>query len=594
MLEVGLSFSFINAMASSFADLLTPALLKKLADDRSYQRGEVYFRQGQVSSLTEYEGVLVAEVQGSEPYQVEFSADQGKLLYECDCPIGSDGIFCKHCAAVGLAWLNQPATQPKTDRSPGLSTTTLKDVQQYLEQQDQATLVRLILDRAMRDTDWREHLLMKTASARPQGLDLKTFQRALKTAISTRGYIEYGEVRSYAQGIEKVLDSIADLLEQGHASSVIDLCEFAIPLLEGAIESVDDSNGHVGSLLEEVQELHHRACKQAQPDPIALAERLFELEMGSGYDVFSGALNSYAEILGSQGTARYRQLAEAEWANVPALKPGQPSSYSSRRSQLSSIMEELARQTGDVEAIVAVKRRDLSRASAYLQIAQLYQDAGQRDRALQWAEDGLKAFVDRPDARLRDFVVEAYQQRGWFDRAMAIVWAEFTELSSLRTYQKLKTEAERSQQWDKWRQAAIAHIREQIKQAQQQKQGLLAYTYRDHSLLVEIFLWQGETDLAWQEAKTGGCSKQLWLKLADQRQQDRPEDALSIYMNEVEPLIQQTNNTAYAQAVEFVKKSRSLMLRLEMRSQFDQYLRHLRDTYKAKRNFIKLLNQEDL
>jgi uncharacterized Zn finger protein len=590
MLEVGLSFSFINAMASSFADLLTPDLLKKLAGDRSYQRGEAYFRQGQVDSLAEYEGVLAAEVQGSESYQVEFSVDQGKLLYECDCPVGSDGIFCKHCVAVGLAWLNQPATQ----RKPETPTTTLKDVQQYLEQQDQSTLVRMILDRVMKDTDWREHLLMKTASARPQGLDLKTFQRALKTAISTRGYVEYGAVRSYAQGIEKVLDSIADLLEQGHASAVIDLCEFAIPLLEAAIGSVDDSNGYVGELLEQVQELHHRACEQAQPDPIALAERLFELEMGSDYGMFAGALNTYAEILGSKGTARYRQLAEAEWVDIPALKPGQPPSYGSKRSRLSSIMEELAKQTGDIEAIVAVKRRDLSRASAYLQIAQLYQDAGQHDRALQWAEDGLKAFVDRPDVRLRDFLVAIYQQRGWSDRAMAIVSAEFTELPSLRTYQKLKTEAERSQQWDKWRQAAIAHIREQIKQAQQQKQGLLAHTYRDHSLLVEIFLWEGETDLAWQEAKTGGCSKQLWLKLADQRQQDHPEDALSIYMNEVEPLIQQTHNNAYAQAIEFVKKSRSLMLRLEMRSQSDQYLQHLRDTYKAKRNFIKLLNQENL
>ncbi|UBF27128.1 hypothetical protein K9N68_03945 [Kovacikia minuta CCNUW1] len=384
------------------------------------------------------------------------------------------------------------------------------------------------------------------------------------------------------------------LLDGGHAQAVMELCEYAIPLLETALNAIDDSNGYAGGVLARLQELHLRACKQAKPDPLKLAERLFEFEMGTAYDTFYGAVDTYADVLGQSGLARYRELAEAAWAELPTLTPGQQPSYSSDRWRLTQIMERLAWQSGDVEAVVAIKRRDLSRSYTYLQIAELYQKAGQADPALKWAEDGLKAFPDSPDSRLQNFLVQEYQQRGRFDQAMQIVWTMFTESPSLMTYQKLKTEAERGNQWTKWREQAISHIRQQIERPKQQKQGKLAYIYRDRSLLVEIFLWEGAIELAWQEAKAGDCSKELWLKLADLCQQNHPEDSLSIYMNQIEPLIQQANNAAYAQAVDFLKPVKKLMLQLNLRSQFEQYLEHLRSTHKAKRNLMKLLNEAKL
>ena len=38
--------------------------------------------------------------------------------------------------------------------------------------------------------------------------------------------------------------------------------------------------------------------------------------------------------------------------------------------------------------------QDLSQPSRYLQIAQLYDNAGQIEEAIHWAEDGLEAFQD--------------------------------------------------------------------------------------------------------------------------------------------------------------------------------------------------------
>lgn len=59
----------------------------------------------------------------------------------------------------------------------------------------------------------------------------------------------------------------------------------------------------------------------------------------------------------------------------------------------------------------------------------------------------------------------------------------------------------------------------------------------DHSELVRIFLWEGNVEAAWREAKEGGCSNELWLELATGREENHPEDSLSIYEARIEPLI---------------------------------------------------------
>ncbi|MEB3294312.1 MAG: hypothetical protein VKJ24_14225, partial [Synechococcales bacterium] len=114
----------------------------------------------------------------------------------------------------------------------------------------------------------------------------------------------------------------------------------------------------------------------------------------------------------------------------------------------------------------------------------------------------------------------------------------------------------------------------------------------DRSILVEIYLWEGVSDQAWQEAQAGGCAQRLWLELAQHRQADYPADVLPIYQREVESLIQQTNNKAYASAIEFLQNVHQLMVRLDQVAEFTAYCDHLHQTYRTKRNFISLLKKQ--
>lgn len=51
--------------------------LRQLADERSYERGEAYSRQGRVRGLAEFEGTLTATMRGTRQYRV-------KLWYESE------------------------------------------------------------------------------------------------------------------------------------------------------------------------------------------------------------------------------------------------------------------------------------------------------------------------------------------------------------------------------------------------------------------------------------------------------------------------------------------------------------------------------
>lgn len=115
--------------------------------------------------------------------------------------------------------------------------------------------------------------------------------------------------------------------------------------------------------------------------------------------------------------------------------------------------------------------------------------------------------------------------------------------------------------------------------------------WADHSLLVEIFLWENEFDAAWQEACQGGCSDSLWLDLARRREADHPRDAIEVYRKLVGPIVAHTNNQAYAEAAALIKRIGKLMTGPEKSEEFRRYLDTLRTEFKRKRNFMQMLDK---
>jgi hypothetical protein len=420
--------------------------------------------------------------------------------------------------------------------------------------------------------------------------------RAFEQAVRVRDFVHYREASAWARGVDDTSDNISHLLEDGQAAAVIDLCDSALRKLVDASGAIDDSDGHLSMLRDRLQDIHFRACQEAKPDPVALARRLLDWELHSELDVFYGAAEGYAKILGAKGLKEYRRLAEAEWEKVPAQTAKEEGSRWGAHFRITHIMESLARASGGTEELVAVMSRDLSHAYSYLRIAEVYREARQHDNALTWAEKGLKAFPEHTDGRLREFAAEEYHRRRRHEDAMKLMWAEFSERPYLETYRTLERHAKKSGEWPQWRERALAEIRRRIAKAKEESRGQTRQRWMrpndDHSPLVEIYLYERDIEAAWREAQAGGCSDGLWLQLAAKREEEHPADAAPIYLKQAEAAVSATRNGHYEDAVGLLVKAAAVMKHIGESAEFVRSLEALRAKYKIKRNFIKLLEQK--
>lgn len=571
---------------------VTPEILRRLAGTRSFERGEDYYEDKTVRSLRRSDNGVRAMVQGTHRYRVRLWNDDGGLGYDCTCPVGWDGDFCKHCVAVGLAW--HAGGECGGDGSSGF---TEGDMRSYLQRLDKEELVSMLLDQAEEDDRLHRRLMVRAAQTTEGTADISVWKQALDDALEVDDFVSYREAHDYANDVEDVIDSLEDLLRDGQAEKVIDMAEYGLEEVERGLEHTDDSNGWMGGQLARLQELHLEACRMAPPDPEDLAERLFEWEIETPYDTFYQAVFVYADILGETGRAVYRRLAEAEWAKMPALAPGDEDTHRyGGRYRITSIMEALARESGDFDALIAIKSRDLSKSGNYLGIAQLYQDAGDSDRALDWAERGWRAFPGaKQDDRLRTFIADAYQKQGRHDEAMALIWDAFADRPWLETYKNLERHGRHAKQWPGWRDKALALIRERIAEAKAEPPDLpwwMQVSSRGHSLLVEIFLHEGDPEAAWREAEAGSCSGTLWLELAKHREKSHPADAVRIYRNHIAALLRNTGNRVYDEAVRYLERIRTVLAQSGTEAEFPPLLTEIRATHNRKRNLMKLLDQK--
>lgn len=567
----------------------------ELAGERAFERGTDYFQNGQVVGLKEENGTITAWVRGTHYYRVRVWGEGEELASECNCPVGQDGVFCKHCVAVGLAWFVRRQHEGGVTGRHAKREVSDEEIRAHLMGQDKNRLVELLMDHAEWDSDFRDRLVLTTAKRDGKAPDLAAFRTAIDKAIGHRNFVEYGRMPEYARGIEAIVDSLGDLLKRSNANEVRELTERALKRMESAMNQVDDSDGFMGGILDRLQELHLSACGAAKPELATFAKFLFEWEIASDWEIFLGAAETYAGVLGKAGLAEYCKLAEAKWAKVPALAPGEkdPERYGGRW-RITHIMETLAKQTGDVEALVAVKSRDLSEAFSFLEIAEVYKAAGNVDAAIEWAERGARAFPVHTDGRLRKFLIEEYYSRGRHDEAIAIAWTSFREHASLDAYQGLHHSALRTKQWPQWREKALTQLREEVagKRKPSQKAQWPSRARADHSDLVEIYLWEGDIESAWAEAKSGGCHNALWSRLAEMRENDHPEDAIAVYSEQLKPALQWAQQRAYEEAVDILRKIRKLMMRIDKQAEFASLVQSIRVRYQPRRNFMRLLDAQ--
>ena len=230
--------------------------------------------------------------------------------------------------------------------------------------------------------------------------------------------------------------------------------------------------------------------------------------------------------------------------------------------------------------------RDLTSHLLYLEIAELYRDAAQYGKALQWAQNGLNALTGYKDSRLVAFAIEEYHRLEMHEEALNLVWKEFNASFRMEFYKKLERHALRAGAWPEWRKRALSEIRARIAKVKEQTAGLKRNLYdwekTDHTFLIEIMLSENNQEAAWQEAQLGGCPDPLWLRLADLRAVQYPMDAAPVYLK-------QANLAIYGDmrnAVRLFEKAALTMQRSGQGPEFKAQMKRILAKHKTNRNFI--------
>lgn len=457
---------------------------------------------------------------------------------------------------------------------------------EFLRVQDPAWQVDELLAAAERDPLLRARLEVAAGADARAAYDDRALRQLLERAIEIADFVGYREASTYFYGVSEALDAVADLIHTGFPDAAAHLAEYALELLEGAAGLVDDSDGGLSAAIERAEEVHLDACAAGDPDRVRLAERLVQRALTSEYEVFLTALPDYEAVLGPSGMARYGELVEAAWRDLP---PKTPRDYSSRRFVVTHLMEVLAECTGGADALIEVLSRDVTSTYDVLRIAQRLCTDGRDDEALDWLKRGMSD--SDPDSRLRSLAAECHVRGGRVAEAGELLWANFRDHPSLESYVALHDAT--GEQFFAWRERALELLRG-APAATSRFTSMPYMQHAGHSTLVEVLLWEGEPDAAWQAAADGGCCDELWLRLARIRGATHPADAIPVLLAAADQAIGHKKRGSYRVAASLLAEACTLFTRCDRAADFESHLAALRAAHKPKRALREELDRAGL
>ena len=610
-------------MAAAPDQFLNRALLRHLAGEQLFASGEQCYALGRVRQIRAAKEKVSARVAGNPTRRVKLWRRSGKLFFQCDCEAGRAEQFCKHCVAVGLAWLSQSegptsttVAESRADASADKKDAATRENERrrlasHLKTLDANRLAKLVLEATDYDEILRRRLLLetigvvRTRAARPRSgrnetePDFAAYQQILQEAIRPNGYVDFHAMADFVQGIEEAIAPLNELLRDGWHDAVVGLTEFALVELDAASDRVDTGDGMLNRVYDELQRLHLDACRAGPPRSMELASRLLHYELEGGLGIFNNAFRTYEEVLGPVGQAVWRTLLIDEWqqtigngADIKTDESGRPA-MDHRLFQVQMLMERMARDSGDIEALIALKKADLQGVHDYVALAELLAGAGRLGEAIACAEEARQQFPNSPEKLVwRGFLVTAYAQAGRADDAISLAWDQFREACELEAWRELKALVMRHEPtaWPEWSERALDQVRKQLGPTQQRNADAAESLGTDQSRVVELLIEENLYDNAWLTASAGGCREDLWLRLGMLREREHPDEALTIYQRHINRLLSGRTLGNYHEALALLDRMRSLSAEHQRGAAFDKYRAALRSAHRQKRSFIRLLD----
>jgi len=459
---------------------------------------------------------------------------------------------------------------------------SLDELLAYLDHCDREELLELLRSCVMYDDALRGTLTVRIVTATDTGApNAAKAKRAIDQGIDVDDFVPWNAMRAWVNRAMGVVEQLERQFAQGKQQGLLDLVDHAIGRVEGTVGQVDDSGGEIRMLLDRLETLHHDVAAVSQLDKEALARKLYEWTKQSPVDVFYDAVERYADVLGPRGLDAYRTAVQADFEKLPKLgSSDRDKRYETGRAFIMTQMETLARQSGNVEDIVAVLKSDLSCSFQYQRIAEEYKSCGDLKQAIEWAERGLSSFRDR-DPRLVSLLAKLHAENGKPKKAAELEWQNFVARPGIEAYKLLQAHATAASNWLRWRARARNLLRDQLKNPRSSDQ---------RALLVELLIHDHEADAALTLARAGACTDHGWRLLAQYFEKTRPLESAQIYTNLLGSTLSVANKRAYGQAIYQLGVISTLLKAGGDAKQFSIVVKDVRRRHGLKRNLMAMLD----
>lgn len=309
--------------------------IELLADEASLARGRDYFERGRVLRFSARpDGTIEGVVEGDRFYRVAL----GTRSWECDCPMGAAGVFCKHCVALALA-----ARAPVDGQT-----------------------------------------LLPPARTQSHAADAGAVQKAILAAFRTRRDLyNWRAANEYAVEARAAVEQLADAAAIWGAADFIPTAQKAIAATTRVLLHADDSSGLIGNVVDDLLRLHASLCTESPPPTKRLVDWLIDFQFDGKQDIFTPDVAAYADALGESGLNQFG-------ARLHAMRDqmGPPNDQANWNHHLvRHNLRRLAVARRDPQGVVE-SFTDLSHSYQMLDLAKALHEIGEVDLAIAYAEKG--------------------------------------------------------------------------------------------------------------------------------------------------------------------------------------------------------------
>ena len=243
-------------------------------------------------------------------------------------------------------------------------------------------------------------------------------------------------------------------------------------------------------------------------------------------------------------------------------------------------MERFAEDSGDLDAIVEVRKKDMRYAHDYDRVIKLYREAGELEKALLWVKQGFEAFPNSHPWQVKEEAIKVYVDSKQYDEALSLCWDNWKTSLGIHYYAQIKEISKKDGSWNKWKKKIYDLLHEKLSKHKQ----------NSGSSLVGILLHENKGEEAWEIASEFGCEEDQWRALARLREDKYPLDAVPIYKKQVKKILNLRNPKEYPRAVEKMEHVGKLYMKAEKGSEFVEYFDEILVEYKRLRSFVKAVD----